>query len=171
MDQHDCIYIVHKSIADKRNQLIIMYSYKMTKYIFHLLLLIPFLIIACSDDTPQLDSDMPLEQQVNLLIEQDEYETALDLLADEDQNDPHIAELREKTHLNYGLHSMNTFDAEEMRTRMNNALLQFTEVLKINPYNAVAREQIEQILGVYATMPNRSPDEEVMAGLREVGYE
>ncbi len=143
----------------------------MSKFSIIFFLLIPFLILACGDDTPQLDTDMPVEQQVNTLIEQNEYEAALDLLSDKDPNDPHIAELREKTHLNYGLHSMNTFDAEEMRTRMNNALVQFTEVLRINPQNAVAREQIEQIMGVYATMPNRSPDEEVIEGLREVGYE
>lgn len=127
--------------------------------------------MACGDDTPRVNPDLPVEQQVNILIEQNEYEAALDLLSDKGPNDPHIAELREKTHLNYGLHSMNTFDAEEMRTRMNNALMQFTEVLKINPGNAVAREQIEQIMDVYATMPDRSPDEDVIEGLRDVGYE
>ncbi|CAN5164055.1 hypothetical protein BH23BAC3_BH23BAC3_15790 [soil metagenome] len=134
-------------------------------------LFIPFLILACDDDSPQLDPNISVEQQVNILIEQNEYKAALDLLSDKHRNDPQIAELREKTHLNYGLHSMNTFDAEEMRTRMNNALVQFTEVLRINPRNAVAREQIEQIMGVYATMPDRSPDEEVIEGLKEVGYD
>lgn len=134
-------------------------------------LFIPFLILACDDDPPQLDPDMSVEQQVNILIEQDEYEASLDLLSDKDPNDLHIAELREKTHLNYGLHSMNTFDAEEMRTRMNNALAQFTEVLRINPQNAVAREQIEQIMGIYETMPDRSADEEVIEGLRDVGFD
>jgi len=136
------------------------------------ILVLTLICTACgSNDTPYVDSDMPLEQQINLLIEQDEYEAALDLLEDEEPDDPQIAELREKTHLNYGLNSMNTFDAEEMRTRMNNALVQFTEVLKINPRNAVAREQIEQIMGVYATMPDRGPDPEVVEGLREVGYD
>lgn len=143
----------------------------MSKFLIISFLFIPFLILACGDDTPRDNPDMPVEQQVNILIEQNEYEAALDLLSDKDPNDPHIAELREKTHLNYGLHSMNTFDAEEMRTRMNNALMQFTEVLKINPGNAVAREQIEQIMDVYATMPDRSPDEDVIEGLRDVGYE
>jgi hypothetical protein len=70
---------------------------------------------------------------VDLLIENNEYDTALSLLEGEDRNDPEIATLLEKIHLNYGLHSMNTFDETEMRTRMNNALTQFTEVLRINP--------------------------------------
>lgn len=141
------------------------------KVIISSLLLASFLAISCGDESPQLDPNMTVEEQVNILIEQDEYETALDILASEDQDDPMVNQLREKTHLNYGLHSMNTFDADQMRTRMNNALVQFTEVLKINPQNSVAREQIEQIMGVYSTLPDRSPDETVLEGLREVGYD
>lgn len=143
----------------------------MSRFSIISILLLSLILTACGDDSSYVDSDMPVEQQVNILIEQDEYEAAFDILKDEDPDDPHIAKLREKTHLNYGLYNMNTFDAEEMRTRMNNALVQFTEVLKINPRNAVAREQIEQIMSVYATMPDRGPNPEVMEGLREVGYE
>ena len=54
---------------------------------------------------------------------------------------------------------------------MNNALSQFTEVLRINPENSVAREQIQQILDIYATIPDRSPQEDVMEGLRDVGFD
>ncbi|MEX0639158.1 MAG: hypothetical protein WD094_01755, partial [Balneolaceae bacterium] len=75
----------------------------------------------------------------------------------------------EKTHLIYGLYNMQTFDEGEMRTRMNEALRQFTEVLRINPENEMARAQIDQILGVYSTIPNREPEEDVVEGLREVG--
>lgn len=118
-----------------------------------------------------MDSNLPLDAQVDLLIEQNEYETALDVLAQEDSENEEVALLLEKAHLNYGLYSMNTFDETEMRTRMNNALLQFTEVLKINPNNSVARENIEQIMGIYATIPDRNPEEEVLEGLREVGFD
>ncbi len=138
---------------------------------FFSLLLASLLAISCGEKSPSLDPNMTVEEQVDILIEQDEYEAALDILASEDQSDPLVNRLREKTHLNYGLHSMNTFDAEQMRTRMNNALVQFTEVLKINPQNSVAHEQIEQIMGVYSTFPDRGPDEEVLEGLREVGYD
>lgn len=141
----------------------------MTKYFISLLLVVTFLS-SCSNNENQPDPDLPLDQQIDLLIEENEYETALEILHNEDREDPEVQQLLEKTHLNYGLHSMNTFDAEEMRTRMNNALTQFTEVLKINPDNSVAREQIEQIMGVYATMPDRGPDEEVLEGLREIGF-
>lgn len=128
-------------------------------------------LISCGEETAEQNLDMPLEDRINLLIEQNEYDTALDVLSERDISDPDIAQLKEKVHLNYGLHSMNTFDQTEMRTRMNNALSQFTEVLRINPNNTVAREQIQQILDIYATIPNRSPEEDVMEGLRDVGFD
>lgn len=136
-------------------------------YVFTLILI----LISCGEEAPEQDLDMSLEDRINLLIEQNEYETALEALSGEDMSDPEIARLKEKTHLNYGLHSMNTFDQTEMRTRMNNALVQFTEVLRINPDNSVAREQAQQILDIYATIPERSPEEDVMEGLRDVGFD
>lgn len=138
---------------------------------FLYLLTIGLLVAACGEESPEQNLDMSIGDRVDLLIEQNEYEAALDLLSDEDKSDPEIARLYEKTHLNYGLHSMNTFDQTEMRTRMNNALSQFTEVLKINPDNTVAREQIQQIMDIYATIPNRSPEEDVLEGLRGVGFD
>jgi len=116
-------------------------------------------------------TDLPIAQQIDALIDMDLYEDALARLEGQDTQDPQIRMLREKTHLNYGLHSMMTFDQTEMRTRMNRALRQFTIVLEINPQNRVAREQIDQILMIYGTMPDRSPDPDVLEGLRKVGYE
>jgi len=131
-----------------------------------------FFTISCAnDETAELDPNMSLYDQIELLIEQDEYESALSVLEEENREDPEVQRLLEKTHLNYGLNSMNTFDESEMRSRMNNALVQFTEVLRINPNNSVAQEQIDQIMGVYATIPDRSPDEDVLEGLREVGMD
>lgn len=139
----------------------------------HLIYLFVFFLalISCGEETAEQNLDMPLEDRINLLIEENEYDAALEALSEQDMNDPDIAQLKEKVHLNYGLHSMNTFDQTEMRTRMNNALSQFTEVLRINPDNSVAREQIQQILDIYATIPDRSPEEDVMEGLRDVGFD
>jgi hypothetical protein len=128
--------------------------------------------IACSNaDNDLIDENLSLDQQIDRLIENNHYETALSMLEDYDRENPEIRLLLEKTHLNFGLHSMNTFDMSEMRTRMNNALTQFTEVLKLNPNNVVAREQIEQILMIYSTIPNRDPDPDVLEGLREIGFD
>lgn len=138
----------------------------------------PFIIISlfwvfssCGNDSREIvDENLPLPQQIDRLIDANEYETALDILRNREAGDSEVRLQLEKTHLNYGLHSMNTFDQTEMRTRMNNALTQFTEVLRINPDNRVAREQIEQIMAIYETIPNRQPEPEVLEGLREVGY-
>lgn len=143
------------------------------------LYIIPVLVItslfglftSCGNDSSKVvDENLPLPQQIDRLIEANEYETALELLRNMDTDDSEVRLQLEKTHLNYGLHSMNTFDQTEMRTRMNNALTQFTEVLRINPDNNVAREQIEQIMTIYETIPNRQPEPEVLEGLREVGF-
>lgn len=136
------------------------------------LFLILLLMISCGKSEPDVaDENLPLPQKIDQLIEQNEYEEALSLLENENQDDEQIELLREKTHLNYGLNSMNTFDQTEMRTRMNNALTQFTEVLRINPQNQVARNNINQILSIYQTIPDRDPEPEVLEGLREVGIE
>lgn len=141
--------------------------------IFTTLVLLAIFLQSCGSDgsKPSIDESLPISEQIDLLIENNDYETALNILEEMDQNNPEIQTLREKTHLNYGLHSMSTFDQTEMRTRMNNALTQFTEVLRINPQNTVAREQIEQIMAIYATIPNRQPEPEVLEGLREIGFD
>lgn len=145
-------------------------NYMFSKYLF--LLITGIFLTACGEtetETVKVNEDLPLSGQIDSLIEQDEYEEALNILQSEDSSDTEIRQLLEKTHLNYGYYNMNTFDEQEMRTRMNNALVQFTEVLRINPDNNAAREQIDQIMSVYATMPDRGPREEVLEGLREVG--
>lgn len=129
-------------------------------------ILVLSLLTACSNERTEFDT---LEEEVDYLIEHDEYDHALDLLYSEDREDESVKVLLEKTHLNYGLYNMNTFDEREMRTRMNEALRQFTEVLRVNPQNSIARTQIDQILQIYETIPNREPEEDVIEGLREIG--
>lgn len=124
------------------------------------------ILTACSNERTEFDT---LEEEVDYLIKHDEYDHALDLLSSEDREDESVKVLLEKTHLNYGLYNMNTFDEREMRTRMNEALRQFTEVLRINPQNSIARTQIDQILQIYETIPDREPEEDVIEGLREIG--
>ncbi|MEX0593645.1 MAG: hypothetical protein WD115_02630 [Balneolaceae bacterium] len=116
------------------------------------------------------ESDQPLDVQVDQLIEENRYEEALGLVEqyDGESGDPDL--LREKIHLNYGLNLMTTFDESEMRTRMNEAMRQFIEVIRINPENRMAREQINQILGVYDTIPDREPEPDVTESLNELGW-
>lgn len=137
-------------------------------------------VTACSSETNQtptttgnsvtIPEGASATERIDLWIEANDYESALTWLEQQDTQDPSIQLLFEKTWLNYGLHNMITFDAQNMRTQMNNALRCFAEVLEINPQNQVAREQISQILGVYRTMPDRSPEPDVVERLAAFGF-
>ena len=120
-----------------------------------------------------LTADASPVERVDAWIAQNEYGQALEWL-DSDQAsslpDAQRSLLLEKTWLNYGLHNMSTFEPGEMRTRMNDALRCFARVIEINPANRTADEQIRQILGVYATMPGRGPEADVIETLRSLGY-
>ncbi|MEX0993916.1 MAG: hypothetical protein WD599_00205 [Balneolaceae bacterium] len=132
-----------------------------------ILLIFAFTFSCTEQEEARHDNAM---EQIDYLIEEDRYEEALSIVNGLDPEDPDSQLLREKIHLNYGLYNMNTFDEGEMRTRMNEALRQFAEVLRMNPENEVARTQIEQIMSVYATMPDRGPEQDVLEDLNEVGY-
>lgn len=127
-----------------------------------------FLFIACGGKTAD-----NIEETVNQLIAQNDYPKAISILeeADSTKTEADIKLLREKVHLNYGMHL--EYRGEEgmaMRERMTGALHQFIKTLKINPNNQKARAEIKQIMGIYATMP-QSPGDEIMKELQELGFE
>lgn len=137
------------------------------KYIGFLFTLLLF--ISCSSQTPQ-----NLEAQVNQLISEDKYPEALDLIdsADPAETEADIPTLKEKAHLNYGIYlEYRGPEGTSMRDRMTSALEQFIAVLKINPNNQKAVSEIEQIMGIYSTMPDRSPGEEIVQELNELGFD
>lgn len=142
------------------------------KKLFILFLLIG---VACSSEqeTAQSNSDeitMSLLDQVNEFIDTDQYPEALALL-DQQQDTEETLMLREKTHLNYGLYlEYRDSNVTNMRDKMNGALRQYIEVMKLNPDNEKAITEIEQILGIYSTFPDRSPDPDVMEALEELGF-
>ncbi|MBN2732584.1 MAG: hypothetical protein JXR26_09160 [Balneolaceae bacterium] len=133
-------------------------------------LLLSFILFfaACSNDAPQ---DLP--KQVDQLIAEDNYEQALDLLEDAEpgDTDANLDTLKEKVHLNYGIFlEYRGGEDTGMRARMTGALRQYIEVLKINPDNQKAISEVEQIMGIYSTMPDKSPGEDIMNDLRELGF-
>lgn len=120
---------------------------------------------ACSNS----EEPVNLSSQVDALIANDEYVAAIELLEEQEETEE-VLMLKETTYLNYGLY-LEYRSEDAMRDRMNGALQQFAEVLKINPDNEKAYTEIEQILGVYSTFPNRQPDEAVLDELRALGFE
>lgn len=137
------------------------------RYLF--LSLIALLFISCSTETPE-----NLSERVDQLIAEDDYSQALELIdnADPEQTEANITELKEKTHLNYGLY-MEYRGPEDtsMRDRMTTALEQYIEVLNINPDNDEARSEIEQIMSIYSTMPENSPGDDIINELNELGFD
>ncbi|HET6527810.1 MAG TPA: hypothetical protein VFG39_03585 [Balneolaceae bacterium] len=135
----------------------------------YFLLFLLTVFVACSSQTPK-----NLTEEVNGLIAEDNYSQALEVLnnADPAKTDADIATLKEKTYLNYGLYlEYRGPEDSSMRDRMTSALRQYIEVLKINPHNQKARGEIQQIMNIYQTMPDRSPGEDILKELQELGFE
>ncbi|HLR25451.1 MAG TPA: hypothetical protein VK112_06260 [Fodinibius sp.] len=136
---------------------------------FLTLLLFSTLLISCSSSTPD-DVDTKVDQ----LITEDKYQQAIEIVenADAQKVDADLSKLKEKTYLNYGLYlEYRGPEDSSMRDRMTSALEQFIKVLNINPDNQKARSEIEQIMGIYSTMPDNSPGEGILADLRELGFD
>lgn len=137
----------------------------MRYFLFSLLLL----FVACSGDTPE-----NLTDHVDQLIAEDNYEEALDVLDDAEpgETDADLPKLREKVHLNYGIFlEYRGEEGADMRDRMTGALRQYIEVLKLNPDNQKAISEIEQIMGIYGTMPGKGPGDDIMNELEELGFD
>lgn len=115
-------------------------------------------------------TEQTISQQVDTYINNDQYDESLAFL-DGKRESPEYSTLKEKTHLNYGIYLIYNSEPANMRENANNALRQFVEVLKINPDNQKAVSEIENILSIYRTFPDRKPAEDVNEDLRELGFE
>ena len=125
------------------------------------------LFISCSESV----EDVP--KRIDQLIAEDSYPQAIELLNNTDSSEvENLDRLKEKTYLNYGLYlEYRGPEDSTMRDRMTSALEQYIKVLNINPENQKARSEINQIMGIYSTMPDKSPGEEILADLRELGFD
>jgi len=132
-------------------------------------LFLSLLFLSCSNE-PQQD----LPTRIDHLISEDNYVKALDLLnnADSSKTNADLELLKEKTHLNYGIYLEYRGPEEStMRDRMTSALEQYIAVLKINSKNEKARSEIQQIMNIYSTMPDKSPGEDILTDLRDLGFD
>lgn len=137
------------------------------KYAFSLFALLLF--ISCGSQTPE-----NLSSRIDQLIAEDNYKEALNLLSEAEPADTEadLDKLKEKTHLNYGIYlEYRGPEGTSMRERMTSALEQYIAVLKINPENEKARSEIKQIMGIYSTMPDKSPGDEIISQLNELGFD
>lgn len=135
----------------------------------YLLPVLFILFVSCSNQAPE-----DVAKQIEQHIAEDNYEKALELVenADPEQTEADLELLKEKIHLNYGIFlEYRGPEDSSMRDRMTSALRQYIEVLKINPENEKARSEIDQIMSIYRTMPDRSPGEDILEKLRALGFD
>lgn len=128
------------------------------------------LLTACNQPEKKADQEQTLNQQINSLVEEAKFEDAMAIL-DGRPTSPEVVALKEEVHLQHGIHLIYSADPAQMRENANNALREFIAVLEVNPENEKAIAETEQILGIYRTFPNRSPEPEIMEKLKELGFE
>lgn len=128
------------------------------------------LLTACNQSEKKSGQEQTLNQQVNSLVEEAKFEDAMAIL-DGRPTSPEVVALKENVHLQHGIYLIYNSDPSQMRENANNALREFIAVLEINPENEKAIAETEQILGIYRTFPNRSPEPEIMEKLKELGFE
>jgi hypothetical protein len=130
-------------------------------------------ISACGgeSDSASIPSPENMAEAIDQHIKNDNYAGALELLNDADPNKvANLDLLKEKVHLNYGLFLEYRGEGKSMRDRMTSALRQFIKTLEINPKNDKARAEIEQIMGIYQTMPGKTVPEDIIENLQKLGY-
>lgn len=123
-----------------------------------------------SQSNTEIAESASLTERIDVLLDNDQYIEAVEILKNEEDSEE-VLLLREKTYLNFGLYlEYRDSNVTNMRDKMNGALRQYIQVLRINPDNEKAITEIEQILGIYSTFPDRSPDPDIMAELEELGF-
>jgi tetratricopeptide (TPR) repeat protein len=131
-----------------------------------------FLISSCgnpesdpdTDSYPEVESaetdisGLPLQQQIQVLIDRDQYEEALEILRNADQENPQVKQLQRDAHLLYGLWLTYSADTVQMSERMGGALRHYRRVLELDPENTRAKVEIDQIEGIYEQMGRPIPE-------------
>lgn len=126
------------------------------------------LMAACSQSESK--NEMTLQQEVDALVAEAKFDEAMTLLEEEPKS-PEVTSMKESVHLQHGIHLIYNSDPSEMRESANKALREFIAVLEINPENEKAKAEINQILGIYRTFPDRQPAEDILEKLEEMGFQ
>lgn len=139
--------------------------------IFLISLLTIGLTVACSQSETQNQEaeELTLEQQVEQHISEADFDAAMNAV--EEASPENADELKEQIHLRHGIHLIYNSQPAQMRESANNALREFIKVLEINPENEKARAEIDQILAIYRSFPDRQPEQEVLDKLEEMGFQ
>lgn len=112
-----------------------------------------------------------IEQSIAALIEKNNYEEALDLLRKEDPSKPEILALLVDTHYKYGIYLEYYEKTQTMRDKMTSALRQYISALKLNPSHEGSIAEIQQIISIYKTFPDRTLPADIHRELSALGLD
>lgn len=131
-------------------------------YLLAISLSVTIFVTACGNESPENNPSEAdpenLAEHVESLNQNDEFEEALDLLREADQEDPQIQEMLETVHLNYALHLTHVKGMEDMREYMPMALRHYRRVLELNPDNDRAQQEKQQIVEIYQQLGRDVPE-------------
>lgn len=130
--------------------------------------LMALVMAGCSSSQEQTPKPENVGKRVDQLIDQNKYDEALSMLNDMDKS-PEVKLQLEKAHLNYGIYLEYEGGDRSMRDRMTDALRQYIEVLRLNPKNQKAHAEVQQIMGIYKTMPDKNVPDDIVNALDEMG--
>lgn len=134
-----------------------------------LFIILTAFVVSCSSEEGQNENMQQPAMEQSAEQQTPDFESRIAELKSKDQTEETLAEL-EQAHLDYGIYLIYNSDPSQMRENANKALTEFIAVLEINPENEKAMAEIDQIMGIYASFPDRSPDEEIVEKLRELGF-
>lgn len=128
-----------------------------------LLLTTSLLIYACGDQNPDGNPGEPasvdeLGERVEAHNQNEEFEEALDLLRDSDEEDPEVQSMLETVHMNYALYLTYEVGQDNMRKNMPKALEHYRRVLELNPDHERAQQEIDQIEEIYQQLGRDIPE-------------
>lgn len=153
---------------------------------------LPLLVLAAchknidkTDRTAEKFKGMTLQQKADYLInsnneDQDPsndfderlYQDVVSQL--QSKNDDGSKQLLAQLYLKHGvwvIYSGPSSATGDMHAAITQSLKDFINVLDIDPQNAQARAEINQILQIYKTMPDKSPDPSLVPKLRQLGFD
>jgi hypothetical protein len=139
------------------------------KFLMPLFFVATLLVASCTQQTET--QAITLEEQVAALVGEKKFDEAISLLKSADTNEQTVLTLLAKTHLDYGIYIEYDNNDIPMRDKMTGALRQYIEVLKLEPENEKAISEIDQIIGIYQTMPGRTLPADILDELRARGLD
>jgi len=123
----------------------------------------------CNSTTPKQPES--IEQSVAALIEKNNYDQALDLLNKQDTTKAEIISLLVDTHYKYGIYLEYYEKTQTMRDKMTSALRQYIAALKLNPTHEGSIAEIQQIISIYKTFPDRTLPADIHRELSSLGLD